>query len=137
MVGCFIWLKTEDLEGGPREAIAPYAVAFYVVCGGEFRAICLAKILIKFMALAGEGHRSFNVVKVAYRFATSGVVGVIFFDKELRETFERVGRDSETGIDAMERHDGKAVTFWPVNRVIRLSESSYAYVLRRARYVPV
>ncbi|TEB38491.1 hypothetical protein FA13DRAFT_1786259 [Coprinellus micaceus] len=131
MVGCFIWLKACDFDNGGGDAIGPYAVAFYVICGESFRAICLAKMLIEFIATITEEPRKFDVVSVAYRFASSGVVGIIFFDNDLRDTFDKVDEESKTDIDTMDRYEGRPVTFWPVNRVVTLSEGAYAFVLRQ------
>ncbi|TEB18786.1 hypothetical protein FA13DRAFT_1745292, partial [Coprinellus micaceus] len=57
---------------------------------GAHLPISLAKVVLDFMKSHSRGAEGiyFNVVKICYKFAEAGVMGIIFIDRGLEEAYE-------------------------------------------------
>jgi hypothetical protein len=83
-------MRAGNLDLGAHLPISEYTIQFYMVIGERFRAIGLVKVVLDFM----KSHSSeaeeiyFNVIKICYKFAEAGVMGIIFIDPGLEEAYE-------------------------------------------------
>jgi hypothetical protein len=129
-------MRAGDLDLGAHLPINEYTIQFYMVVGERFRAIGLAKVVLDFM----KSHSSeaeeiyFNVVKICYKFAEAGVMGVIFIDRGLEEAYELSEQMARQGDTAFDIHDSMPVTFWPPgSQRCRVGEETYTALIEHTR----
>lgn len=104
----------------------------------RLRVITFARMLISFLDQNAGGpdrRPTFDMVNVCFRFATVGVVAVMFFDVRFERAFKLAYEDAAEGNPGTSSHGGHAVTFRPPYETHATVPGSFDSLLQRTRFV--